>query len=111
MSRMGFSDGLCQLAFSPVDQPNFLLAPNAVIIAVQAVNIVSDNVHRSVDISRPIAASASTVHIAGYRNARVIVRIAFLRGAWRTGRDRPQQSYHGAPAHPLNPLRIFVPSP
>jgi hypothetical protein len=53
------------------------LAPNSVAVFIKLVDVRPFDIHRSVDIRRPVAATAGTVDVTGYRDAGTgVVRVA-----------------------------------
>ncbi len=70
--------------------PEELLAADAVVVAVEVIDVLADHAHRTLHVRRSVAAAARTVDVAGDRNAGAgVVRVARVPGRpGRPGRRR-----------------------
>jgi hypothetical protein len=53
-----------------------VLAADAVAVAIEAIDVITNDVHRSIDVFRAIPATARAVHISSDRNTGVVVLVA-----------------------------------
>ena len=74
--------------FSFSTRPHTLLTPDAVAVAVKAVNVRTRNPNWSVDVARSIAGATRAVHVGTRRNAGVVPGRAVVRAQSPTMRGR-----------------------
>jgi hypothetical protein len=63
-------------------------ADPVVVVAVQTIDVGADDLHRTVDVGRPVSAAAGAVDIGVDRHARRVVRITVIGGSCDRGNGR-----------------------